>query len=87
MPEQLFRSRVGEVLREQGRTVSWFCRHMRVSRALFYRIEQGNRNPSASYRSRAADILGVAEPDLFLPMESPGGDIPSSTRLLAEATP
>ncbi len=87
MPERVFRSRVGEVLRKQGRTVSWFCRHMRVSRALFYRIEQGNRNPSASYRSRAADVLGVAEPDLFLPLESPAGTTPSSPRSLAEATP
>lgn len=72
-----FRSNISEILREQGRTNAWFYRRMGVSETLFYRIESGDRNPSTTYRRKAAELLGVPEQHLFLPLDSPIGDTTS----------
>lgn len=76
-----YRSNVQQILRAQERTVTWFCRRVGISRALFYRMERGERTMTADYRERAADVLHVPQTLLFLPSDMPQGTafLPSGT--------
>lgn len=47
------------LLLAQGRSVTWFCRQVGIHRSYYYMMESGARPVSASYLSRAADVLGV----------------------------
>ena len=64
-----YRSRVGEILGQQGRTNAWFIRQMGVSEALFYSVEAGRRRPTDAYRAKAARVLMLPEDVLFIPVE------------------
>lgn len=63
-----YKSHVSAILAEQGRSDRWFYRQMGVSESLFYHIERGTRRPSAEYRAKAAQLLGVPERLLFAPI-------------------
>lgn len=47
------------LLRQQGRSVTWFCRQVGIHRSYYWMMERGRRPLAASYLSRAADVLGV----------------------------
>lgn len=64
-----YRSNLSAVIKQQGRTNAWFFRKMGISESLFYRIESGSRTPTAGYRAKAAEVLGVPKALLFLPTE------------------
>jgi transcriptional regulator with XRE-family HTH domain len=52
-------TRIPSLLRAQGRSVQWFCRNVGIHRSYYWMMETGHRPLSASYLSRAADVLGV----------------------------
>jgi hypothetical protein len=56
---------LAKVLEQQGRRRGWLAAQTGVSNALVTLICQGKRNPSAEFRARAAEALGVPEVDLF----------------------
>lgn len=65
-----YRCTIPSVLTEQGRSVAWFCRRVGISRALFYRWQDGSRVPVARHRKRASEVLALPESVLFVPCES-----------------
>ena len=69
------RSRVLIVLAERKQTVAEFCRALEISRSLPYLWASGARNPLPKHRRAAAAFLGVSEEALFLPDDSPCGDV------------
>jgi transcriptional regulator with XRE-family HTH domain len=69
-----YRCTIPEVLDERGQSVTWFCRKAGISRALYYRWLDGSRPILAEQRRRAADVLGLPESVLFVPIESLASD-------------
>ena len=65
-----YRCTVPDVLREQGRSVAWFCRKVGICRALYYRWLDGSRPILPVHRARAAAVLGLPERFLFVPIAS-----------------
>jgi transcriptional regulator with XRE-family HTH domain len=53
------------VLASQERSASWLGRKCGKSPAYVSRVISGERRPSADFRSRAAEALGVPEAILF----------------------
>lgn len=53
------------VLERQERTLSWLARKTGMSRSYVLRITTGERNPSAEFKGKAAEALGVPESLLF----------------------
>lgn len=58
-------TRLAEVLDEQGRRRDWLADRTGVSPATVTLVAQGKRTPSAEFRAKAAEALGVSERDLF----------------------
>jgi transcriptional regulator with XRE-family HTH domain len=55
------------VLASQERTASWLARKTGKSPTYITLVVQGKRRPSADFRARAAETLGVPESLLFPP--------------------
>ena len=70
MTVTVFRCTIPEVLAEQGRSVAWFCRRVGISRALFYRWQDGSRVPVLRHRKRSSEVLALPEAVLFVPCVS-----------------
>ena len=58
-------TKLAQILEMQGRRRDWLARMTGVSETLVTRIAKGERRPSADFRRRAADALGVDEVELF----------------------
>lgn len=56
---------LSDVLARQERTLSWLGRKTGKSPSYVLRVTTGERRPSADFRARAADALGVPETLLF----------------------
>ena len=56
---------LADVLVSQERTLSWLARKTGKSPSYVLRVTTGERKPSADFRARAAEALGVPEPMLF----------------------
>lgn len=56
---------LSEVLASQERTLSWLARKTGKSPSYVLRVTTGERNPSAEFKAKAADALGVPESLLF----------------------
>lgn len=84
MTATAYRCTIPSVLAEQGRSVAWFCRRVGISRALFYRWQDGSRVPVARHRRRASEVLALPEAVLFVPSESHVSD---NIALASEAVP
>lgn len=56
--------RLAARIREQGRTIAWFCLQMGVSRWAFLRIENGEAGVPVDWYERAAAVLGVKAEDV-----------------------
>lgn len=65
--------RLAEVLEEQGRSVTWFCRRMNCDRSLYYRILSGERTATLDFQLKSAALLGVPASFIFLPQIVPSG--------------
>ncbi len=84
MTAATYRCTIPSVLAEQGRSVAWFCRRVGISRALFYRWQDGSRVPVARHCKRASEVLALPEAVLFVPCESHESD---KFSLSSEAVP
>lgn len=71
---RVFWGNVFAVLEYQGRSVEYLAQRLDVSRASLYRWRDGSRVAPAKQRQRVAEIVGVPEGLLWLPIESPVGD-------------
>ena len=54
-------ARLRQELRNQGRSLEWFCQQVGVSRWAFYRIENGEAGAPVDWYRRSAAVLGVSE--------------------------
>ena len=72
---RVFWGNVFAVLAYQGRSIEYLAGRLGVSRAAIYRWRDGSRVAPAEQRHRAAELIGVPEPLLFVPRESPDGVI------------
>lgn len=70
---RVFWGNVFSVLEYQGRSIEYLAGRLGVSRAAIYRWRDGSRVAPVEQRLRAAEIVGVPEPLLFVPHESPSG--------------
>ena len=59
MNETLRRYRWREVLREQGRSLTWLAERTGVARVTVYTYSQGVRRPPKAWLARTAEVLGV----------------------------
>lgn len=59
MSDTFRRDQLRNILREQGRTLTWLARLTGVSRATVYAYMRGARRPSVEWIDRAAAALGV----------------------------
>lgn len=57
--------RLSAVLQAQERTASWLARRAGKSPSYVTRVLSGERKPSADFRAKAAEALGVPEELLF----------------------
>lgn len=56
---------LSDVLASQERTLSWLARKTGKSPSYVLRVTTGERNPSAEFKTKAAEALGVPETLLF----------------------
>lgn len=59
MSASLQRYRWREVLREQGRTLTWLAERTGVARVTVFAYSQGVRQPPKAWLARTAEVLGV----------------------------
>lgn len=57
--------RLEAVLAQQERTASWLARRTGKSPSYVTRVLNGERRPSADFRQRASEALGIPEAMLF----------------------
>lgn len=62
---------LAEILDAQGRRRDWLAAQTGVSPSLVTMISRGQRSPSADFRRRAAEALGVPEDELFPEVDAP----------------
>lgn len=62
-------TRLAEILDAQGRRRDWLAVQTGVSPSLVTMIARGQRAPSADFRRRASEALGVPELELFPSVE------------------
>lgn len=60
---------LADVLDSQDRSMSWLARKCDKSPSYVLRVTKGERRPSAEFRAKAAEALGVPESLLFPELE------------------
>lgn len=53
------------VLAEQDRSAAWLSKKCGYDASYAHKVMAGVREPSPEFRAKAAELLGVAESDLF----------------------
>lgn len=56
---------LAEVLADQDRSASWLSKKCGYDASYAHKVIAGDRTPSAEFRAKAAELLGVPEVTLF----------------------
>lgn len=62
---------LAKVLEQQERTASWLARRTGKSPSYVTRVLRGQRRPSADFKARSAEALGVPAGLLFIDRDAP----------------
>lgn len=61
-------SRLTEILDARGIKYAWLARQVGYQRAYLSHVKAGRYSPSATFRARAAQVLGLPEDVVFFPL-------------------
>lgn len=62
--------RVFDVLKEDGRSLTWLAQKVPINRNYLYQIKMGRRRPPPWLRKRCVEMFAMSEEELFAPSES-----------------